>query len=186
MSTSSLSSKKVRKVGKKIVKEIRAAKLHFKSYCKHINREVAFQCISETLMNNIISSVVQHQLTPLQITFGVHLGDHNMLLTEMYKYNVCCSLDELRRFRRSVAVQSSKEKLLAGLRYATLGGLVQIIIDKFDGVISSQNGQLECHYMAMQPTQSKGYLNCQDGMNMTIPRISKEEMKRLSQWRHQL
>ena len=76
-----------------------------------------------------------------------------MLITELYNYAVCCSYDEVQRFKRSAAVQSSKAKLLAGLRDATLGGLVQIVIDNFDATISSQNCRLECHYRAMLAVQ---------------------------------
>ena len=36
--------------------------------------------------------------------------------------------------------------------------------------------RLECHYMAMLAAQRD--LNCQDGLDLTIPRISKEDMKR--------
>jgi len=163
----------IRKVGKQIMKETKAAKDDFKSYTKHIDQESASECISETLVKllsaikstfhnslqsimvgNIVSSVVTSQPTPLQIAIGVLLGDHKMIITELYKYNVSCSYDEVRRFR-SAGVQSSKAQQLAGLRNATLGGLVQIIIDNFDAVISSQNCRLECHYMAMLAAQWK-------------------------------
>ena len=100
--------------------------------------------------------MVTCQPTDLQIAIGVLLGDHKMLIEELYKYNVSCSYDEVRRFKRSAAVQSSKEnKQLAGLKDVSEGGLVQIIIDNFDTVISSQNCRLECHCMAMLATQWK-------------------------------
>ena len=86
-----------------------------------------------------------------------------MLITELYKYNVCCSYDEVRRFRRSAAVQSSKVKLLPGLRNTTLGGLVQIIIDNFDAVTSSQNCRLECHCMTILAAQWKVDRDCLNG-----------------------
>ena len=79
------------------------------------------------------------QPTPLQIAIGVLLGGHKMLIEELYKYDVTCSYDEVRRFKRSAAVQSSKaNRQLAGMRDVTESGLVQIIIDNFDAVISSQ------------------------------------------------
>ena len=191
----------IRKVGKQIMKETKAAKHDFKSYTKHIDRELALECISETLVKllsaikptfhnslqsimvgNIVSSVVTSQPTPLQIAIGVLLGDHKMIITELYKYHVCCSYDEVRRFKRSAGVQSSKAQQLAGLRDASLGGLVQIIIDNFDAVISSQNCRLECHYMAMLAVQWKTDLDRVDGLDRVIPRLSKEEMKHPIPW----
>jgi len=186
----------VKKVGKQIMKESRALKCDFKSYNKHIDLDVASECTSETLtqllssispkfenspqslmVGNIISSMVTCQPTPLQITIGVLLGDHKMFIEELYKYDVSCSYDEVRRFKRSAAVQSSKaNRRLAGMRDVTEGRLVQIIIDNFDAVISSQNCRLDCHCMAMLATQRK-YLNQLDGLDTTIPRISKEDMK---------
>ncbi len=128
----------VQKVGMCIMKETKAAKPNLKSYDKHINCEVASECISDTLLKlmsvinpkhktpqtimvgNIVSSMVTCQPTPLQIAFGILLGDHKMLITELYKYGICCSYDEVRRFRRSAAVQSSKAKLLSVLRDASV------------------------------------------------------------------
>ena len=110
----------VRKVGKQIMKESKEMKRDFKSYCKHINREMTSESASETLtkllsavtpkfqnslqsimVGNLVCSVVTCQPTPLQIALGVLLGDHKMLITELYNYNICCSYDEVRRFKRS-------------------------------------------------------------------------------------
>ena len=129
------------------------------------------------MVGNIVCSMVTCQPTPLQLALGVLLGDHKMLITEMHDYGVCCSYGEVRRFKRSAAVHSSNSKLLPGLRDATQGGLVQIIIDNFDAVISSQNCRLECHYMAMLATQWKADLDRMDGLGTSIPRLSKEAMK---------
>ena len=195
----------VSRVGKEIKKETLAAKHDFRSYNKHIDKHVASECASETLMKllsaiksnlknslqsimvgNIISSMVNNQPTPLQIAIGVLLGNHKMLITELCKYNVSCSYDEVRRFKRSAAVQSAGAKVLPGLRDATAGGLVQIIIDNFDAVISSQNCRLECHYMAMLAAQWKVEVTNLDSLEATIPRISKEEMKQHIPWETQI
>ena len=190
----------IRKVAKQIMKEAKEMKRDFNSYSKHINIEIASESASGTLskllsvitpkfnnslqsimVGNIVCSLVTCQPTPLQIAFGVLLEDHKMLITELYNYAVCCSYDEVRRFKRSAAVQSSKAELLAGLRDATLGGLVQIVIDNFDAMISSQNCRLECHYKAMLAVHWKtdlDRLDGIDGIDTTIPRLSKEGMKR--------
>ncbi len=83
------------------------------------------------------------------------MSDHKSLIRELAKYNVTCSYDETKRFRRSAAVQAAKEKLLAGISDTSVGGLVQIIMDNFDSEISSQNCKLQCHCMAMLATQYK-------------------------------
>jgi len=92
------------------------------------------------MVGNTISSMVTCQPTPLQITIGELLRDHKMLIKELYKYDVSCLYDEVHRFKRSAAVQSSKaNRQLAEMRDVTKGGFVQIIIDNFDAAISSQN-----------------------------------------------
>ena len=68
-----------------------------------------------------------------------------------------------------------------GMRDVTEGGLVQIIIDNFEAVISSHNCRLQCHYMAMLAAQWKSDHDRLDGLD-TILRISKEEMKQHIQW----
>ena len=186
----------VQKVGKQTRPETKELKCEFNSYNKNINRAIASEYVSDTLMkllsvvspksqdslqpimvSNIVCSMVKCQPTPLQLALGVLLGDHKMLITEMHDYGVCCSYDEVRRFKGSAAVHLSNSKLLPGLRDDTQGGPVQIIIDNFDAVISSQNCRLECHYMAMLATQWKADLDRMDGLGTSIPRLSKEAMK---------
>jgi hypothetical protein len=186
----------IRKVAKQIAKECTDAKAEFNSYSKHIDKDLASECISPTLMKllssskssfensfqslmigNIVSSVLTNQPTPLQVAIGVFLGHHKMLITELYKYGVCCSYDEVRRFKRSAAAQTASTPLLPGLRAVNEGGLIQIIIDNFDAMISSQNCRLECHYMAMLAVQWKADLDRLDGLENAIPRLSKEAMK---------
>jgi hypothetical protein len=186
-------------IAKQIVKESKEEKSNLVAYNKHINKEIASACISETLLDlltaispkfanhslqslmigSIISSVVTNQPSSLQIALGVLMSDHKALIKELSKYNVTCTYDETRRFRRSAAVQASKANLLAGVSDCSLGGLVQVIIDNFDTEISSQNCRLQCHCMAMLITQYQANINRLDGLdpNSTIPRLTKEEMK---------
>ena len=101
------------------------------------------------------------------------MSDHKSLIKELAKYNITCSYDETRRFRRSAAVQSAKEKLLAGMSDCSLGGLVQIIIDNFDSQISSQNCRIQCHCMAMLATQYQAHVSDENEMDQgsTFPRL---------------
>ena len=71
-------------------------------------------------------------------------------------------------------MQASRDTTLAGLTDASVGGLVQVIIDNFDAVIHSQNCRLDCHNLAMIVTQPRPSPLLND---VTIPRLSKEQMK---------
>ena len=187
------------KVAKQILKETKEKMTKETTYNKHIDKEIASAGISETLFDllnvisrkfdnqslqslmigAIITSVVTNQSTSLQTAIGVLMSDHKSLIRELAKYNITCSYDETRRFRRSAAVQGAKEKLLAGLSDYSLGGLVQIIIDNFDTQISSQNCRIQCHCMAMLATQYQAHVSDENDMEQgtTFPRLSKEQMK---------
>ena len=135
--------------------------------------------LQSLLIGNIITSVLNNQPTPFQISIGALMGDHKGLINELSKYNVSCSDDETRRFRRSAAVHASKDSLLPGISDSWTDGLVQNMIDNFDAEISSQNCCLQCHYMVMLATQCKADLNLLDWINAesSIPRLEKEDKK---------
>ncbi len=83
-------------VAKQIVKETKEKKINQKMYCKHIDKDIASACVSETLLHllaavspkfdyqslqspmigNIIASVVASQATSLQIALGVLMSNH--------------------------------------------------------------------------------------------------------------
>ena len=180
------------KVGQQIAKECAAAKQELHDYSMHIDKTSASECVSEVLskllsvvnpkfsrslqsimVGNIVSSVCTCKPTPLQIALGVLLGGHKNLINELYKYGICCSYDEVRRFLRSAAVKAASDKVWAGLSDASLGGLVQVIIDNFDAFIQSQNCRLECYCLAMLVTQPR--MDAGPKFDK-IPRLSKHEM----------
>ena len=135
---------------------------------------------------NINSYLVNSQPTPLQTALGVLLGNHKMLITELQKYNVSCSYDEGRRLKKSAAVQSTGASVLAGLQDANESGLVQITIDNYDAVISSQNCRLDCHYMAMLATRREVDSKNLNSLDATIPLLSKEQMEQRTLWETQV
>ena len=186
----------------RIRKEIKK-KVTLQSSKKHVDKDVASQCASETLMNllsaikpnfqnslhfimicNINSYLVNSQPTPLKTALGVLLGNHKMLITELQKYNVSCSYDEGRRLKKSAAVQSAGASVLAGLQDANESG--QITIDNYDAVISSQNCRLDCHYMAMLATRREVDSKNLNSLDTTIPRLSKEQMIQHTLWETQV
>ena len=87
-----------------------------------------------------------------------------------------CSYDEVLRFRKSAAT-ASQQVTSRGLVNTSQSeaGLVQVVVDNFDANISSQNGLISIHVLAMLLTQT---CETDEIANMpdTIPRLRKEDM----------
>lgn len=131
------------KIVKQILKETRDKMTKTTTYNKHIDKEIVSADISETLIDlltaispkfgnqslqslmigSIVTSVVTNQTTPLQTAIGILMSDHKSLIKELAKFNISCSYDETRRFRRSAAVTAAKQRMLAGMSDCSLGGL---------------------------------------------------------------
>ena len=75
-----------------------------------------------------------------------------MVVHHMYDYRVTCSYDEVLRFKKSAAVSAAVYSRLQGISDAR-HGLVQVVVDNFDTDISSPNGKLSTHSLAMIVTQ---------------------------------
>ena len=192
----------IHKVGKQITKECLSMKTRRTEYCMHIDKAMAQDCVSSTLLKvlnsiseqfdislpgimvgNIVTSVVTKNPTALQIALGVLFGDHKTLLSELYKYGVVCSYYEVLRYKRSAAVAAAASEVSAGMLDAD-HGMVQVVVDHFDAVIHSQNCKMMCHSVAMVMTQSSSSeqndKKCVD--NDVFPRISKTEMSQPIQY----
>ena len=61
------------------------------------------QSLPSLLIGNIITSAVKKHPTPLQIVLGVFFNKKKTI-QHMHDYLVCCSYEELLRFKRSSAV----------------------------------------------------------------------------------
>ena len=129
--------------------------------------------LQSALIGNIVTNVVTKRPTPLQISLGVVLRDKAMI-ERMHEFGVCCSYEEVRRFKASAAYYASKKQEIMGLNADA--GLVQAIADTFDANISSQNGLRSTHALALLLTQAQ--LNKTEGReeSSTIRRIKKEDM----------
>ena len=114
-----------------------------------------------------MASIIQNQPTPLQLAIGVLIGDHKQIIQELFKYRVTCLYDEVRRFSRSAAVLAAKDDVWSGLIDASVGGLVQVIIDNFDAVVHSQDWKMKCHTLTSIVTQPR---IVKDEHDITIPR----------------
>ena len=92
----------------------------------------------------------------------------------MHDFGVTCTYDELLRFKKSAAVVASKNTKYTAISRAE-DGLVQIVADNFDADISSQNGKLSTHSLAMIVTQPDINAHQQE---QSIQRLTKSDMSR--------
>ena len=179
----------VSKLAKKISKEIKDMKSENVSYHKNMDIHIASKQISPTLahllseisnsldsslssllIGNIVSSCVNKGPTPLQVALSVLLGERN-LIEHLYEYGITCSYSEFLRYRTSAAVDQDDKGCLDVLPHN--GGLVQVIADNFDLLISTFNGLKQCHELAMILIQ---YGTKEGTSDTTFRRLSKQEL----------
>lgn len=72
-------------------------------------------------------------------------------------------------------MSANKDSELAGIKWS-LNGLVQGVGDNFDQDISSQNGQIQTHSMALVLTQQEFGASVDEEHELKIPRLRKSEM----------
>jgi hypothetical protein len=102
--------------------------------------------LDEQHLGNILTASVSRGFTPLQIALSVAVRDKS-IIDLLYKYGVTCSYDEYRLFKTSAA-KSACEARKGGV-FKSKDGLVQVVADNFDANISSQNGLLSTHSLAV-------------------------------------
>ena len=91
--------------------------------------------LTSLLIGNMVTSVLRRHATPLQIALGV-LMHRKKIIQHMYDYNVTCSYDELRRYKKSSAVARYTKLKREERAPVSVNGLVQIIADNFDADMS--------------------------------------------------
>ena len=96
----------------------------------------------------MVTSVLGLQATALQIALGV-LMHRKKIIQPMHDYNVTCSYDELRMYKKSFAVARYTKLKTEERAPVTVNGLVQIIADNFYADMSSPNGNISAHSLAM-------------------------------------
>ena len=158
-------------IAKKVRSEVKGINLDKNNYSATINKDIAMNEVSETLMTllglvstklewtfpaimigSILTGAVSNNPTALQITLGSKLGRSKNIITTMQSFGVTCSYDEVLRFKRSAAKSATMEQSYHGISDAS-EGLVQVVVDNFDAEISSQNGKLSTHSLAVLVTQ---------------------------------
>ena len=180
------------RIGKKIAEESKQLCRNSNEYETRITVDIAQQSVSSTLLSllkkissnldntpasaligNIVTNVVSTQPTTLQIDLSV-LISRKTLIEELYEYRVCCSYDEYLRFKASAAIAADMQIDLRGLVNADKG-LIQVVTDNFDSNVSSQNGLISTHSLAV-------LLTVRDQEEVTeaetkLRRLSREELK---------
>ena len=184
----------ITKLAKKICDEVKEIVLDKSSYDISITQESASMSVSTTLMDllakistklnytppgiligNIVTNILCNHPTTLQLALGNLIRDSKLLINQMYQFRVTCSYDEILRFKKSAAFAATKEMQLSGIHRAD-HGLIQAVADNFDADISSQNGKVTTHALAMLITQPKHHDD--KGTDARIPRISKAELSK--------
>lgn len=101
------------------------------------------------LVGNIITGVACSQSTDLQVALGILMRRNKALISELSKYSICCSYDEVRLFRYSAAVHVAQKYDEVGFGLTGGDGLLHCICDNFDAEISSPNCKTCVHCLAM-------------------------------------
>ena len=90
-------------------------------------------------------------------------------------FGVTCSFDKIIRFKKSDALAATIQSILSGISDIHTW-LVQTIAYNFDAAISSQNGKISSHSLALLLTQPQIKCDPQEGMGQTIRSIKKTDM----------
>lgn len=128
------------------------------------------------LVGNIVSSVVNHYTTPLQLGIGLLMGESKSLLAHLYDYRVTCTHDEVLRFKKSAAIAKDTDIQDQGISHASVG-LVQVVADNFDATLSTPNCVGSTHCLAMIAIQPTSEMTQQD--KTQFERVKKGEMPSL-------
>lgn len=129
--------------------------------------------LTSILVGNMVTSVMRSHATPLQIALGV-LVHRKKIIKHLFDYNVTCSYDEMVRYKRSSAMARYKKMRREERSPVTVDGLIQHIVDNFDADMSSPNGKISTHALAMIECFPESDNTTE---NDSFPRISKLEMK---------
>ena len=157
-------------VAEQIVKETKDRKPKTDIYYTRMDIDIAKDYASPTLLRllteicddfegqiglfggNMVTSQVTSRPTPLHVALSVAVKEKN-LIELLHDFGITCSYDEYRLFRISAAKSASQARKREGI-FQSESGLVQVVAVNFDANISSQNGLMSTHALAMLVTQN--------------------------------
>ena len=93
--------------------------------------------LPSALIGNIVTGIVAKCYTPLQVALGVSIREKK-LIEQLCKFGVCCTYDEVRRFKTSAAKTAISSQEHHGLLVRD-SSLIQAVVDNFDANLSTQN-----------------------------------------------
>ena len=102
---------------------------------------------------NIITGTVCSQPTYIQVALGVLIRRNNILISELSKYSVCSSYNEVRLFRYSAAVRVAQNYDEVGFGVCDRNIVKHCIYDNVDVEILSPNCKRCVHCLAMVMAQ---------------------------------
>ena len=134
------------------------------------------ESLSSLLIGHVILSQVRNVFTDFQVALSVLLRKRKFV-DFLSAFGVCSSYSELLRFRDSAAVAASKNQIKA-CNITAVEGLVQIIIDNFDLLLSTINNIKQTHALAMIVTQHSS-TPLDRTLSESIPKISHQSRSNL-------
>ena len=133
--------------------------------------------LQATVIGNIGGSAVSVRVTDVQLRLAITLSWQSTLTGNLRSFGITSSYMELRRSRISAAAERETVQRNIG-QFDCKKGLVQVVANKFDTQINSQNGLKATHGMAMIVTQTNqpkpGHV---EDKILTIKRLQYDEIK---------
>ena len=102
------------------------------------------------------------------------MRDSKALVMKLHEFGVTCSYDEVLQFKKSAAVAATENANLRGVSDSR-PAMIQTVVDNFDADISSQNGKVSTHSLAVLMTQTVE-TNSSASSCETIKRLPRSEM----------
>ena len=96
-----------------------------------------YNSLFTALIGGIVIGVVQNKPIQIQITLGILHRHSKTIFNDLYKYWTTCLYDEMVRFKKFAAANSSKGGYVNGTPKNNT--LFHVISDNFDSEISSKN-----------------------------------------------
>lgn len=185
-------------ISKQIRKEIKDIKVDKNNYTTQLSFECIYEETSQTLMKllaslnpkldktppalligNIVTATILNAATSLQVAMGAKVRFSKELTQCLHNFQIVCSYDEILRFKKSAALAAVKAVTCSGMTNLQ-NTFTQVIVDNFDADISSQNGKLSTHSLAMVVAQTQDISVNNEFICSTnsgkIPRVKKSEM----------
>ena len=181
-------------VSKQIIKEVKSVDIDKSKYETRLTEKELTEPTSDTLMlllgqlsiklnntnpaymiGNVVTGCLRNFSTTLQIALGVLVRNSKALVTKLHDFGITCSYDEVRQFKKSAAVAATESTNLTGISESS-PSMIQTIVDNFDADISSQNGKLSTHFLAILMTQTADVETSPKQTGETIKRIQHSEM----------